>query len=126
MVLVLLVVPALLAMQQDLSRQLGALRRALRMRRGGRTVGFATLLAGVPVAALFALTLGWVILTGALPAPLMAYLPAGWTGALPDPVLALAVFLAGSAALVLTIFAGAAGLMTLLAWRRHKDAQAAP
>ncbi len=68
MVLVLLVVPALIAMQQDMARQITALRRGLRF----RVTRLRRLLLGA-VALLgswMAVTLGWAAVTGDLPAPL--------------------------------------------------------
>ncbi len=68
MVLVLLVVPALIAVQHDMARQIMALRYGLRFRlRGVRRLmlGAATLLAGW-----MAVTVGWVAVAGDLPAPL--------------------------------------------------------
>ncbi len=114
MVLVLVVVPALMAMQQDVARQFAALRRALRRRGGqrrGRGVTAAVMLAALGLAGLFAVTLGWTLATGALPLDLLAR--AGLTlPALPEgaPVLAvaLAVFVAGAAMLVLAVWVLAA------------------
>jgi multidrug efflux pump subunit AcrB len=93
MVIVLLVVPAILAMQQDIAKQFTALRRALGAM--GRVRGLALGLGGlgVAIAALFAATLGSAILTGAMAGPL-AGLGTG-LGA------ALGVFLAGAGALCL-------------------------
>ncbi len=93
MVIVLLVVPAILAMQQDIAKQFTALRRALGAM--GRVRGLAMGLGGlgVAIAALFAATLGSAIVTGAMAGPL-AGLGTG-LGA------ALGVFLAGAGALCL-------------------------
>jgi len=93
MVIVLLVVPAILAMQQDIAKQFIALRRALGAM--GRVRGLALGLGGLgmAIAALFAATLGSAILTGAMAGPL-AGLGTG-LGA------ALGVFLAGAGALCL-------------------------
>ncbi|MEM0948775.1 MAG: efflux RND transporter permease subunit [Pseudomonadota bacterium] len=97
LVLVLLVVPALLAIQNDVARNTISVRRAVR--RGGR-VGRITGVAALGVAAVFAFTLGPAILTGALPRPVAGVIPAT-----ASPV---------SAAFVL--FVAGAGLITLLAW----------
>ena len=72
MVIVLLVVPAILAMQQDLGRQVTALRRALGAR--ARHPGVALAMGGLALAtaALFAATLGSAMLTGAMAGPLAA------------------------------------------------------
>ncbi|WP_298495375.1 efflux RND transporter permease subunit [uncultured Maritimibacter sp.] len=66
-VLVLLVVPSILAIQEDVRRQVTALRRAAGA--GARAPGLVRLVgvAGVAVAALFVATMGWVLVTGALP-----------------------------------------------------------
>ncbi len=74
MVLVLLVVPALVAAQQDIARPLAAFRRALRSpARGLRGVIWST---GIVLAAWLAVTLGATAVTGALPAPLAVLVPA--------------------------------------------------
>lgn len=67
LVLVLLVVPSLMAMQADVSRQVTALRRAI-----GSGGGLRWVVAGMcaAVVAVFAATLGAAIVTGGLPAPL--------------------------------------------------------
>ncbi|WP_226782973.1 efflux RND transporter permease subunit [Oceaniglobus trochenteri] len=98
-VLVLLVVPALLAMQQDLGKQFAALRRTLGFRRGARGVGLAVAMVALAGLGWFALTLGAVIVTGDFAAPLVGVLPAA-----PAPAMALAVFLAGVAALALLTY----------------------
>jgi multidrug efflux pump subunit AcrB len=72
--LVLLVVPALMAMQQDVNRQVAAFRRGLRMRRGG-AVRAGLILGFLAVLAWFVATMGVTMATGALPAPLLASLP---------------------------------------------------
>ena len=110
MLLVLLVVPALMAMQADLGRQFGALRRALRLPRGGRRVGVAAYVTGLAIAGLFAVTLGWVIAKGTL--PLLAYLPASLAD-MPVLSLALGLFVAGTAVLVLVMYALSALLVTV-------------
>ncbi|MFU8835488.1 MAG: efflux RND transporter permease subunit [Roseovarius sp.] len=95
MVLVLVVVPALLAIGRDLARPWVALRR------GWRAPGAALVLRGAAgaLALWFAATLGWVLMTGALPAAL-AVLPL-------DPVpAALALFIAGGAALLALLAGG--------------------
>jgi len=86
MFVVLLVVPAILAMQRDLGVRVKALRRALRS--GGRAPGLtATVaIAGIGIGALFAATLGAEFVTGA---------PIVDVGAVPGGPLGL--FLLGSA-----------------------------
>jgi multidrug efflux pump subunit AcrB len=100
MVIVLLVVPALMAMQQDLARQITALRRALRFRharlRGAMLTGVGVMLAW------FGATMGAVMLTGALPAPMLAALP--FVAGLSALMGALVVFVLGVAVLVTLLF----------------------
>ncbi|TYB89240.1 efflux RND transporter permease subunit [Oceaniovalibus sp. ACAM 378] len=97
-VLVLLVVPALLAMQQDVARQMAALRRAVAFRRGARGVGFGVGLAVVLMLGWGAATLGSVIVSGGWPAPLAGLLPGA------SVTMALGVFLAGVAAVCLAVY----------------------
>ena len=119
MVLVLMIVPALMAMQQDVARQVGALRRALRMPAQGRAVSAAAVVAGLGVAAILVGTLGWTMATGGLPAPLAELLPAGAVGM----TVALALFLVGTAVWVLAIWLVAMAL-TLITGRRGRPGRA--
>jgi len=99
LVLVLLLVPALLAVQQDIGRQFTTLRRALRARRGARAVSALVIATVLAVVGVFAATIGAVIATGALPLQLMALLPG-----LPEMAplsLSLGLFVAGSAGVIL-------------------------
>jgi len=100
--LVLLVVPALLAVQQDVGRQLRALRRAMRPRQAGRGVTVLTGLAGLGAVAIFAATLGYTILRGTLPDAVMRVLPQA--GDAPPLTLAFALFVLGVGALVLVVY----------------------
>jgi multidrug efflux pump subunit AcrB len=103
--IVLLMVPALLGTQHDAARLLASLRRAGgQMSRSG-PVGAATAVAAVGAAAVFALTLGPALLTGGLPGPLAALAPGGSPGA------AFLLFVAGTAAVVLAVWAVAAVLI---------------
>jgi multidrug efflux pump subunit AcrB len=100
--MVLLVVPALLAMQQDVSRHFTAARRALRMRAlQGISAPMALLGLGW-----LALTLGWRAVTGSIHPTLVGVLPeqltSGATGA------TLLLFIAGSAAIAITGYFAAA------------------
>ncbi|MEB8387158.1 efflux RND transporter permease subunit [Rhodobacteraceae bacterium KMM 6894] len=111
MVIVLLVVPALIAMQQDLARQLTALRRALRFPHSRLR---AAMLAGVgAVLAWFGATMGSVMVTGALPAPVLTALPvvAGMTALMG----ALVAFVLGVTVMVVALYLmlGAAHLLRL-------------
>jgi multidrug efflux pump subunit AcrB len=105
MVLVLLSVPALMAMQEDVARQVRSWKRALRTRRA-RGLRGVTLAATGLVLGWAAVTLGWAALTGALPGPLAALLPG-----MPAMPAALALFLGGAAAILLAVYAVAAGAM---------------
>ncbi len=103
MVLVLLVVPALMAVQADLGQAFRSLRRgALAPRRAGGV--FAALVGAVVV--LFCLTLGWALATGGLPGAAERLLP------MLAPVQAAAVLFLGGVLVVvlLALGAGAASL----------------
>lgn len=94
MFLVLLVVPALIASQNDIYRQFVAVRRALGSpKRAGAAGGLAAVV-GLACAAWFAATLGAEIATGAVAAPVLTLLPmlAGFPS--------IAVFMAGLAAII--------------------------
>ncbi|WP_370231065.1 efflux RND transporter permease subunit [Cognatishimia sp.] len=113
--LVLLVVPALLAMQQDVSRQFTALRHALK----ARAMQVVMLPLSLVIAGWLALTLGWSLLYGSLH-PVVA-------NALPDVVsaegdsVALGLFLLGVLVLILVSYC-AAGVSL---WLRRRRAQPA-
>jgi len=98
MVLVLLVVPALLAMQHDVARLRAATMRAFRGRDAGLRA--ANGVAALAMAAWFSVTLGAAIVTGA---PLLGAGVAG--GGLSG---AFALFLAGAAGVALAVWAVAA------------------
>ena len=108
MVLVLLVVPALMAMQDDMGRMRAGLRRALRTRRAGGLRGLMGLGLAL-VLGWFVATLGHVLWQGALPSVLAGLVPGG--GGLAS---ALLLYLAGAAVIVLVLFAVAG-----LTLRRH-------
>ena len=107
MVLVLLVVPALMAMQADAGRALASARRAASRRGGGAAAAGGALAAGA--GALFAGTLAPAALTGALPGPAAALLPPG------APALggAFALFALGTLALAGALWIGAGALAAL-------------
>ncbi|MFV0513836.1 MAG: efflux RND transporter permease subunit [Jhaorihella sp.] len=117
MVLVLLVVPALLAAQSDLSRPVAALRRAMR----GRSRGLRAIVAGTGLALLAWLgtTLGWTAATGGL-SPLLAGVPA-LEGLAPMRA-ALALFLAGAVLLVTLVYLVSASGLALAASRARRRA----
>ncbi|MFV2034168.1 MAG: efflux RND transporter permease subunit, partial [Halocynthiibacter sp.] len=104
--LVLLIVPALLAVQLDVARQTNALRRALRWSapakaraRGLRLlVGAAALL----LSALFLGTIGAAVVTDALPAVLLARLPV--LAPYSAPLAAFAIFAVGSLAVLILAY----------------------
>ena len=96
MVLVLLVVPALVAAQADIGKQISAFRRALRAR---ALRGMAWPMAAA-LGAWLVPTMGWVAATGALPAPLAGHLPA-W----PAMASATLLYLGGMMVLALLAYA---------------------
>ena len=75
MFLVLLLVPALLAIGFDIKRRADAFRRSLRVPQGGRVLGAVLGLAVAGGVALFALTLGHVFLTGSVAGVIIDQLP---------------------------------------------------
>ena len=118
MVLVLMIVPALLAMQHDIARQVDALQRALRFPARARGVSLLVAGAALALCALFAATLGHAVLLGGLWPPLAAFLPLSSEA---GPALALVTFLALGAVLLLAVFA--AGALGLARARRRMPAQ---
>jgi hypothetical protein len=96
MLLVLLVVPALLAIGRDLSHPVTALRRGLRVRRAGLRATLGT--GAAMVLGWFGATMGWTLVTGALPAPFATLLP------LAPLMAALALFVTGAALLLMLIY----------------------
>lgn len=111
MVLVLLVVPSLMAIQADIGKQVRAARRALR--RGRMTATWPAVVGAIFAAALFAITVAPVLVTGrALPqvAAVLPILNSGFGAA-------LGVY-AGALALVLGVIYAIAGFTLALRWRR--------
>jgi multidrug efflux pump subunit AcrB len=102
MVLVMFVIPALMAMQADVSEQINAAKRALRVGKWGAS--WPATLGAVLAVALFSVTLGPVILTGAALPQAVAILPilSGGFAA------AFGVFAGGLALALLVIYAIAA------------------
>ncbi|SEM89488.1 Multidrug efflux pump subunit AcrB [Roseovarius tolerans] len=100
MLLVLLVVPALLAIGRDLAQPVTTLRRGLRVRRAGLRTTLGT--AAVMILGWFAVTLGWTLATGTLPGPVAALLP------LAPLMAALALFVTGAAVLLMLVYVTAA------------------
>lgn len=108
MVMVLLVVPALIAVQRDVARPMTALRHAL----AGSHAGMRWLVrvTGVVLLGWMAATLGWAALTGALPEQILGLAPqlAGM-----DPLRAgLALFAGGALILVAAIYLIAAAVFS--------------
>ncbi|MEE9428173.1 MAG: efflux RND transporter permease subunit [Paracoccaceae bacterium] len=102
MFLVLLVVPAVVAMQQDFGKQLRATKRAIGAGARARLITGATFIAGLGAAAIFAGTVGSVMLTGQIWQGFDLLLPAGALD-LGMPV-AFGLFAFGVALLTLVIF----------------------
>ncbi|MDU8928500.1 efflux RND transporter permease subunit [Alisedimentitalea sp. MJ-SS2] len=101
--LVLLVVPALIAIQSDVKRQITAFRRALRARRGAGVVQGVSLAGAVLVLGWLAATMGHLAWTGALWPGVAALLPGGvaQSNALS---LGLALFVGGVLVIALFLF----------------------
>jgi len=119
MIMVLLVVPALIAMQNDLNRHFGALRRGLSFRdtgvRAGFWLGFGVIFAWLVT------TMGAVIGTGALPQPIQSVLPDLTTT---SPLLvALALFVVGAAVIVVCVYTVMAAFQVLRARRTQPAGQ---
>jgi multidrug efflux pump subunit AcrB len=111
--LVLLVVPALIAVQADVARAFAALRRSLRRGQRGPRLAISLAVAGIVVAAGLPL---WVALTGALPGWLVGLAPALADRA--ASLVALGLFLV----LGLALWLGAAIVAPLLARRSRPKA----
>ena len=114
LVVVMLVVPSIIAMQQDVGRQILAFRRSLTAaaRAPGMLAGVGV--AGMAVVALFAVTIGAVLLSGAIYAPLAGVLPAavaGMSGA-------FMVFAAGAAIICLGVWLAGLALHGVVSLRR--------
>jgi multidrug efflux pump subunit AcrB len=108
MVLVLLLVPAVLAIGHDLGRAGRSLRRMLRLpsRRRGRGLGLAGAALTAAILVWAGATMGAALLAGAAWGPLAALAPAGMGGA-------VSLFLAGVAALLLVVWLAAAATALL-------------
>jgi predicted RND superfamily exporter protein len=113
MVLVLLVVPALVAAQHDVSRQITAMRRGLRTRAVGLRAGMLMLWA--LVLGWGGITLGYAVVEGTLYAPLATAFPA--LAALSPMTGGFALFVVGAAMLALTGYVVGAVAMLLRARR---------
>ncbi|MGR3804353.1 efflux RND transporter permease subunit [Marinibacterium profundimaris] len=98
MALVLLVVPALIAVQADVARPFAALRRVFR---APRPIARAMMATCAMVGAWLVFTVGLTLLSGALPWPLGTGLPA--LAAMPPLSAALLLFVLGTAVIVLAV-----------------------
>ncbi|MCF3595711.1 efflux RND transporter permease subunit [Rhodobacteraceae bacterium LMO-12] len=116
MVLVLMVVPALMAIQSDVQRQVAAFRHGIRARKGAGLVRGLTGAGAALVLIWLAMTMGHVLWTGALWSGLDAVLPG--LGAMPS-------MLAGLIAFVLGVFAVSIGLFVIGALGRLTAARGA-
>jgi len=101
-ILVLIVVPALMAMQADVGAQVASVKRALRGLWRGRGPRLPIVAALISLTALFAATLGAVIVSGGVPQFWMGLPLAAHLSPLP---FGLALFLSGSALVVLLLYA---------------------
>ena len=119
MVLVLLIVPSLLAAGHDLSRMRRSLMRAFRLPGAQVGAGLRLLpwIGALWVAAVFAMTLGWTLVTET-PGPLTALILPGTAGGM---VAALGVFAVSVSAGILALWVGG---MALIGVNRRKPAKA--
>ncbi|MEO1779927.1 MAG: efflux RND transporter permease subunit, partial [Pseudomonadota bacterium] len=113
MVLVLLVVPALVAVQHDVARLIQAMRRGLTAPAAGLRWSLYALWA--VVLGWFAVTLGWAMAFDALPAQIMALLPVG--SEIGAPTLALGLFAGGVLAVGTAAYILAGLAYQVLRWR---------
>ncbi|OWU85437.1 acriflavine resistance protein B [Oceanicola sp. 22II-s10i] len=120
MILVLVIVPALIAVQADVQSKTRAFRRATRAPREGRGLRGLTRAAGLVMLAWMAATMGVTVVTGALPGWITALAP-GLAGAAPLGA-ALMVFLAGMAVVVVAVYA--IGAVSMMRGRRRLAAGA--
>ena len=109
-ILVLIVVPALMAMQADVGAQVASFKRALRGLLRGRGPRLPFALALVAVLGIFAVTLGWVMLSGGLPVVLLGMPLAGVLAPLQ---MGFVLFLAGSAVVLFAVYALSALVLAL-------------
>ena len=116
MVLVLLVVPALMAAQHDVARQIKAMRRAMRTRARGLQAGLWALWA--VMLGWGGITLGFTAIQGALFTPLTATFPRLVVAA-PMPA-AFLLFVSGAAVLALCGYLLGAGAMLIRAKRQAR------
>ena len=117
--MVLLVVPALCAIQRDTARPFTALRRVLS--RGGARLRLGVAGTFLPISAWFAGTMGWVLFNGSIHPTLAQLLPQVETD---NPLrLSMMLFIAG--ALVLTLVVYAVSALSYALARRKSRARSA-
>ncbi|MDT2078016.1 MAG: efflux RND transporter permease subunit [Planktomarina sp.] len=109
-ILVLIVVPALMAMQADVGAQVASFKRALRGLLRGRGPRLPFAFALVAVLGIFAVTLGWVMFSGGLPVVLLGMPLAAVLAPLQMGFL---LFLAGSAVVLFAVYALSALVLAL-------------
>jgi len=119
MVLVLLVVPAVMAMQLDIRRHMTATRRAFAGKRAALAVTVPTAVLGIMAAAWAVPTLGWIIANGAFHPMVQALLPDGFSS---STAAAFGVFLIGLQALAAVIFCLAAVAQLAMGQRQSSKA----
>lgn len=111
MVLVLMIVPALMAVQADIARLTDAWKRSLRTRRA-TSLRHLNQVATLLILAWLVLTMGWTVWTGVLPAALAGFAP------LASPMVsALVLFILGAALITFVFYVVAAISLSLT---RHR------
>lgn len=116
MFLVLLIVPSLMAIQNDIGRLTKTARRGLRFRQNGVRIGLGA--ASALIVGWLAVTMGAFAATGALPEALRAILSGTPFGGEMTLGLALGLFVAGAAVICLVLYAVAAIVMGVARVRR--------
>ncbi len=116
-VLVLIIVPALMAMQHDVRSQVQAAIRAMRGMQKGRGAVWPMRLASIALLAIFAGTIGSVIQNGSV-IPFLANVPG--VAALSPLTAAAGLFLAGSTVALFLIYAISALTVGVGMWRRQR------
>ncbi|MBO9406428.1 efflux RND transporter permease subunit [Shimia sp. R9_1] len=116
MLLVLIVVPALMAIQTDFARQVQAFGRARRARR----LQGALLLSGAVLTGWLVMTMGWMVLQGQMH-PLLGQIVPALAG-VTTPIMALLVFILGAGLVCVLGYGAAAGWMLYRARRSEASA----
>ena len=113
---VLLLVPALVAMQRDVTLQVDAFRRAFRHPARSGVVGLLIPTVAFLLAAGFFVTLGWFAVFGTLPAQITGLLPAGVS---PTLAVSLGLYIAVVAAITLLAWLSGIVAIALRSRARH-------